>query len=96
MGGKKRVADLSEIFAKVLSKTDTVAKVTDGSALIDAAGPGRKVYQVTVSRTHDLPLTAILLIITAVYIARIDTSLVGTWCGTRVWYPVRWWSVCLL
>ena len=56
MGGTKRVVDLSEVFAEVLSKTDTVAKVTDGSALIDAASPGRKVYQVTVSKTHDLPL----------------------------------------
>lgn len=48
----------AKVCSSVLSKTDVVARVAERAPLIDAAGPGRKVYQVTISPDHDLPLSA--------------------------------------
>jgi hypothetical protein len=45
---------IDDVFSEVLNKTNVVAKLADRSALIDAAGPGRRVYQVTVSPKHDM------------------------------------------
>ena len=36
------------------SKTNNVARMVSKCPLIDAAGPGRKVYQVTVSEDHSM------------------------------------------
>jgi hypothetical protein len=42
----------------VLKNANVVAKIAKGGYLIDAAGPGRKVYQVSVSRDHEMPAAA--------------------------------------
>lgn len=52
------MSEMSKICAEVLTQTNVVAKVAERTPLIDAAGPGQKVYQVTVSPGHDMSIGA--------------------------------------
>jgi hypothetical protein len=45
----KKDATMDEIFAAVLSELNVVAELAEGNLQIDAAGPGRKLYHVTVT-----------------------------------------------
>jgi hypothetical protein len=53
---------IENVCASVLEKNNVVAKIVTGGKLIDAAGPGRKVYQVTVSRDHEMNVSALYTI----------------------------------
>ncbi len=54
----KQDVKLNSVVSTVLSKRNVVARLAEKSALIDAAGPGWKVYQVTVANDHDMNLDA--------------------------------------
>jgi hypothetical protein len=54
----QREKNLSAICAEVLVHRNVVAKAAKNTALIDAAGPGLKVYQVTISPGHTMSLEA--------------------------------------
>jgi hypothetical protein len=45
---------IESLGSAVFSNDSTVCRMKPGTAAIDFAGPGRKVYQVTVSKGHDM------------------------------------------
>jgi len=52
------INEMTKLCSDVLKQTNVVAKVARNFALIDAAGPGRRVYQVTVSEDHGMSFKA--------------------------------------
>jgi len=52
------IQDMRKLCSEVLKQTNVVAKVARNFALIDTAGPGRRVYQVTVSENHGMSFKA--------------------------------------
>jgi hypothetical protein len=54
----KHDVKFNSIVSTVLNSRNVVARLAAKSALIDAAGPGRKVYQATVANAHGMNLDA--------------------------------------
>jgi hypothetical protein len=69
LGGRK-IAHLKETF----DRDDMVVRMVQGCALIDFAGPGRKVFHVTVSDDHDMKLNAAEELLTVAGYLKLDAS----------------------
>jgi hypothetical protein len=51
--------DIEDLRTEIFSTNDTLCRMKTGGALIDFAGPGKNVYQVTVSENHSLSISGL-------------------------------------